>query len=57
MLLLMFDDAKVSHNEVYALSEPCSPFQLALHTVFYSVFPVTLMCAGFPFMSMPALCT
>ncbi len=55
----MLNDAKASHNEVHAFwSEPGRLFQLALHTVFYSVFnsvfTVMLMRAAFPFMSMPA---
>ncbi len=50
----MLNDAKVSHTEVRAFGgEPCRLFQSALHTVFtvfYSVFPVTLMRAGLPYM-------
>ncbi len=41
------NDAKASHNEVRAFgSESYRLFQSALHAVFSSVFPVTLMCAG-----------
>ncbi len=56
----MLNEAKVSHNEVHAFgSKSCRLFQSALNTVFYgvffnSVFTVTLMCAGLPYVSMPA---
>ncbi len=56
----MLNDAKASHDEVHAFgSEPCRLFQSALHAVFYSVFftsvfPVTLLRAGRPYMGIPA---
>ncbi len=60
--ILMLNDNKASHNEVYAPgTEPCRLFQLALHAVYcfflISDLTLTLMPAGLPYIGMKAPCT